>query len=166
MHFVLIPFLTRHTNSVISLSNTSFIVWKSSANGSFLSIIYFCLKTFFQGWISHHSIQREQRLREGSVMFPATCSWDWLACTQPFCFQGVVWVLLTSSHNSLCVCMYLYTYIYTHTCVAVAGSLHSTLMLFGDKVNHIAKSHLRMRKCRNFIVFSVNSGVNGIFPCL
>lgn len=106
------PLLTRHTNSVISLSDTSFIVWRSSVNGSFLSVVYFCLKTCFWGWISSQLSERAEVVGGGCHVSPPLA--PRINLPIPSLSASRLLCMSCSPSTILYVYVYIFIYIYTH----------------------------------------------------
>lgn len=154
MDSVLIPVLTRHTSSggpqwmaVFSPSSTP-------------ASKHFCEQ------ISHHSFQRAELSGRGVSHFPLPGLR--VALLHPaFLLPGCYLCLAVPLPQFfMCMSIFLYKYIYTHPRVAIPGSLHSTLVCPLEIKWMTSPSLIWDGKCRHFISFSVNSGVNRFFPCL
>lgn len=154
MDSVLIPVLTRHTSS-------GGPQWMAvSSPSSTPASKHFCER------ISHRSFQRAEVSGRGVSHFPPPGLR--VALLHPAFLLPGCYLCLAVPLPQFFVCRsaFLYKYIYTHPHVAIPGSLRSTLVCPLEIKWMASPSLIWDGKCRHFISFSVNSGVNRIFPCL
>lgn len=126
MHFVLIPLITRHTNSVISLSDTSHSVKIFSEWQFPLSHLLLPQNMLLRMNLSSQLSERAEVAGGECHVSPhlhlgSTCPYP------AFLLPGYCVCLALLS--PFFMCMYIFIYIYIRTHVAVPGSFHSTLML-------------------------------------